>query len=81
MAPLLLPGDGVHVVRANEADLRRGDLIVVQRAGELITHRVVGRVRGRWHTKGDNLRTLDPPFAGAELLGQVVAIDRAVGTD
>ncbi len=76
MAPLLLPGDAVLVVQADEADLRRGDLIVVRRGGEPVTHRVVGRARGRWLTKGDNLRTLDPPFEGSELIGRVAAIER-----
>jgi hypothetical protein len=76
MTPLLLPGDGVLVAQAAEAELRLGDLIVVRRAGELVTHRVVGRACGRWLTKGDNLRTLDPPVVSSDLIGRVVAIER-----
>ena len=79
MAPLLLPGDGVRVAQVDEADLRRGDLIVVRCGGEPVTHRVVGRAGGHWLTKGDNLRTLDPPFEGPDLIGRVAAIERRQG--
>ncbi len=79
MAPLLQPGDGVLVGPVMEDKLRRGDLVVVRRAGEPVTHRVVGRAGGRWRTKGDNLRLLDPPFAPVDLLGRVAALERRQG--
>lgn len=76
MAPLLRPGDTVWMEPAAPSSLKRGDLVVVQRAGEWVTHRLVARSGNRWHTKGDNLRYPDPPVTGQAILGRVVAIER-----
>jgi len=61
MAPLCNLGDAVWAEPAVPASLRRGDVIVVRRAGGLVTHRLVALGDGEWYTKGDNARHLDPP--------------------
>ena len=76
MAPLLRPGDAVWAEPALPASLRRGDVIVVRRAGGLVTHRLVALGDGEWYTKGDNARHLDPPVTADAILGRVVAIER-----
>lgn len=76
MAPFLRPGDAVWAEPAVPASLRRGDVVVVRREGDLVTHRLVAVGDGQWYTKGDNVRYLDPPVTVDAILGRVVAIER-----
>ena len=76
MVPLLRPGDVVWVEPVTPSALKRGDLIVVQRQGTWVTHRLVARQGGKWQVKGDNLRHPDPPVTDEAVLGRVVAIER-----
>ena len=76
MAPLLHGGDAVWAEPVLPASLRRGDIIVVRREQELVTHRLVAVGDGKWYTKGDNARHLDPPMTADAILGRVVAIER-----
>ncbi|MFQ5596360.1 MAG: S24/S26 family peptidase [Anaerolineae bacterium] len=76
MAPLLRAGDAVWAEPALPASLRRGDVVVIQHAGGLVTHRLVAVGDGEWLTKGDNTRRLDPPVKANAILGRVVAIER-----
>jgi len=84
MAPFLRSGDFV-VVRAMDASrLRRGDLVVVQREGQWVTHRLIGTSCRGWRLRGDNLDLADPPVDEAEIAGRVVAVeqdDRLVDMD
>lgn len=77
MYPMLQADDAIWVAPASCKELRRGDLIVLRQAGGLVTHRVVHRGPEGWRTKGDNRLGLDPPFGEQEILGCVVAIERA----
>jgi len=56
--------------------LRPGDVIVVQRGGEWITHRLVMIDEHGWHTHGDNTRYADEAASAAEIVGRVIAIER-----
>ena len=78
MAPTLFSGEWVLVspLQPDANELRLGDLLVVRRAGELVTHRLVGRAGGDWLLLGDNRRSVDPPAAPAETLGRVRAVSR-----
>ena len=53
MVPFLEEGDRVEVVRAAPRDLIPGDLIVFQRAGEVIVHRFLATRHGLFLEKGD----------------------------
>jgi signal peptidase I len=76
MRPLLRAGDWVIIEAATPAALRFGDIIVVQRGKELITHRVVAQDEQGWHTHGDNTRMLDQVVRAEEIVGRVSAIER-----
>lgn len=74
MLPALWPGDVLDVRRS--AVIRPGDLVVFQRYGRLITHRVVACTSDLVTTKGDRLRYPDEPVTASEILGRVVGVER-----
>jgi hypothetical protein len=76
MLPLIRHGDALWVEYIEPADLRRGDLVLVQRDNRLITHRLVACHQGMLQTRGDNCLALDPPVLAAEILGRVSTIER-----
>jgi signal peptidase I len=76
MIPLLNIDDIVLVEQVPLRDYRRGDIIVVIRNGEFITHRLVRLTRDFWYTKGDRFHYLDEPISPDEIVGKVTAIER-----
>lgn len=80
MVPFLKPGDIVVIQRIEPERLRRGDLVVVRREHDLVTHRLVLQKAGKWVTKGDNCRSLDPAVVDQAILGKVIAIERSGAT-
>lgn len=76
MYPMLRPGDKVVVQEIQPEALRTGDLVVIRKQDEFITHRLVGRVSNSYITKGDGWRHLDPPVLEDSILGAVVIIKR-----
>jgi hypothetical protein len=80
MAPLLRSGDHVIAVRVPPDDLCRGDLVVLQRDSELVTHRLIFHEKSEgWYTKGDNRAYPDPPVQEDAILGRVVAAESGRG--
>jgi len=77
MAPLLRPGDVVWVEPVEEAALRLGDVVLVRRAADFVTHRLVERTPDGWIAKGDNLAAPDPAVSGQDILGRVYHVERA----
>ena len=76
MRPLLQVGD-VAVVQTIDPDvLQPGEVIVVQRGGEWITHRLVTIDERGWHTHGDNTRYLDETASADQIVGHVIAVER-----
>jgi signal peptidase I len=79
MQPLLRAGDRVLVAHGS-AGVRRGDVIVFQRQGGLVAHRVLrveSRPSGRvFLTKGDNSRRFDPLLSANEVVGRALAVER-----
>lgn len=70
--PLVLDGDQLQVLRADEASLRRGDIaLVVNPTGQLVAHLV--RSVGPLVTES-SVGVVDPP--SKEVLGRVVAVRR-----
>jgi hypothetical protein len=53
-----------------------GDVVVFDRHGRLVVHRVVGRTGDLLITRGDRLRYPDAPVPAAAILGCVAAIER-----
>jgi len=84
MRPLIQPGDMLVCVPligpvALEA-LRCGDIIIVRRQGDFLSHRLIRRRGEAWYTKGDRHHNLDAPAAGAQILAHAVAIERGTRT-
>ena len=79
MNPLLLGGDGLHIVPYKGRVVRRGDVIVfIPPGGETtIVHRVVSVDSRGIKTRGDNATKIDPwVLAPENILGCVVYIQR-----
>lgn len=83
MAPALLPGDVVTVVRCRQEDVRCGDVVLFHRHRRVFLHRVVevlpmGEMRLR--TRGDRLRDFDLPISRDEFLGRATAVRRGASS-
>ena len=80
MLPVLWPGDVVSVSGRDTMQTQPGEVVVFQRDGRLVAHRVVGRTtrQGRlhWITRGDSAERDDAPVSHDDLLGRVCAIER-----
>lgn len=77
MRPLLRVGDVVVVQPIDPRTLQPGEVVVVRRGGEWITHRLVTVDEHGWHTHGDNTRYVDETAREDQLVGRVIAIERA----
>ena len=77
MQPLLRTGDVVVVRPIDPRTLRPGEVVVVQRGDEWITHRLVTVDERGWHTHGDNTRYADEAARADQMVGRVIAIERA----
>lgn len=81
MRPELAPGDKVYVRAAPTDELRPGDIVVRRMDENLIAHRLIGRASSDrqtlFVTKGDNALMADTPWPEAQLVGVIVAVERA----
>ncbi len=77
MRPLLQPGDWVIAQAETGSDFWLGDVLVYRRAGEFVTHRLVGRKAGGLLLKGDALWVFDALVPPQAVLGRVVALEHA----
>jgi len=77
MHPLLLIGDAVVVETVLHSNIRTGDVLVLQRDLDYLTHRFIGKSGKKWFTKGDNNVLPDPPFSLKEIIGKVIYIQRS----
>ena len=76
MAPFLVEGDRVEVVRVAPGDPKAGDLMVFLRGSELVVHRFLAARGGLFLEKGDGqCRGNWAPWP--EALGRVVALWKA----
>jgi len=76
MVPLMDIDDIVLVEHAPLRGYRRGDIVVIFRTGEFITHRLVRLRKDQWYTKGDRFHFLDEPITPDEVVGKVIAIEQ-----
>jgi len=80
MLSSIWPGDILEVRRQNATDICPGDVVLFERDGRLLAHRVVEKVGGPERTllvtRGDGLTAPDWPVSPEELLGRVTAILR-----
>jgi signal peptidase I len=71
MFPWIRSGDLVFVRRIEFDRVRRGQVILFERAGRLIAHRVLRAASAAIVTKGDSLDRADAPVRREEFLGRV----------
>jgi signal peptidase I len=76
MRPLLRTGDVVVVQPVDLQAVQPGEVLVVQRGGEWITHRLVTVDERGWHTHGDNTSYADEVARADQIVGHVSAIER-----
>jgi hypothetical protein len=81
MGPYYESVSGIIVRAVEPGKLRIGDIVVAQRDGRWVVHRVMWKVHGRFITKGDGLGQLDRPRLNqAEVRGRVAGLVLNDGT-
>ena len=80
MLPLLHEGDDI-LVSHDLTNIRRGDILVFQKAEGLIAHRVIRIIHqpgksNLFLTKGDNCTYFDAPLSEVEILGKVNSVHK-----
>ena len=76
MLPAIRPGDILEVRARRACGIRPGSVVLFERGGRLFAHRVVGNEGGALVTRGDALADADAAIGDAELLGEVIAVER-----
>ncbi|MGE5849491.1 MAG: hypothetical protein ACM362_05140 [Candidatus Methylomirabilota bacterium] len=76
MAPLIQPGDAVHLVPLDREQIARGTLIAYRREELLVVHRLLTWGHAGVVTKGDALTSPDPLVAWEQVVAQVTALRR-----
>lgn len=76
MLPAIRPGDILEVQARRACDIHPGSVVLFERGGRLFAHRVVGNEAGALVTRGDALAHADAAIGDAELLGEVIAVER-----
>jgi len=75
MFPSMQPGDLLEI-RRSAGPIQTGDVVVFERHGRLVVHRVVGQTGDLLITRGDRVRYPDAPVPAAAILGCVTTIER-----
>lgn len=81
MKPLLNKGDRVRVRAATAEPLGCGDVVIALRNGRVVCRRLMWRSDATLWTKADALDEFDAPCSRTEVLGRVVAVERAEGKE
>jgi hypothetical protein len=80
MLPWIRAGDCLVAAPVPIENLVPGDLVLFERGGELVAHRLIRRIRieggDALVTKGDWMTTEDVPIVSGAVIGKVIAIDR-----
>jgi len=71
MRPLFAPGDTLRIRPARAADLRPGDVIIVDLGGQLLCHRLVYVAGDHFVSRGDDAPEHDPPLPLDAIIGRV----------
>jgi signal peptidase I len=74
MKPLIAAGDQIIAEITYPDRIKRGDVIVIRRNTDFLTHRAIYKNRGSWITKGDNNTLPDTPIPTDKRIGRVIAI-------
>ena len=80
MQPVMRTGEFAIAEAVATDALQIGDILVVRRKDDFLTHRAIGRSKNSWLTKGDNNSLPDPPTTTRQIIGRVSAIEKAERT-
>lgn len=74
-------GDVVEVEPVRVGQLWRGDVVVYERFGRVLAHRLIGILDSRLDdvrliVRGDNQSVSDPPVPSSAVLGRVTRVER-----
>ena len=76
MMPVVRPGDVLTVRRCGMAGLQLGHIVLYQREGKLVAHRIIHIHDDLLTTRGDSVRRDDLPIRECDIVGQVVSLVR-----
>jgi signal peptidase I len=74
MKPLMAVGDQIIAEITHPDRIKRGDVVVIRRNTDYLTHRAIHKNRGNWITKGDNNILPDILIPTDKLIGRVITI-------
>jgi len=78
MCPLIWTGDKVTI--SPQKDVNIGDVIVFNRGGRMVGHKVVRMFEKSgiqyYRTRGDSFFRLDEPITAGQILGKIIRIER-----
>src|SRR5262249_52080652 len=76
MSPTLRDGDRILVVPFGASDIpQAGDLVITNRSGTLVAHRLVARTPRGFVTRGDARQWNDTPVGREDLLARVIGVE------
>lgn len=76
MAPVLRPKDAVVVENKPGERFRRGDILLVARNDDYVTHRLIDIKPEGYILKGDNMFAPDKPVLEEQIIGKVIQVYR-----
>lgn len=76
MAPLLRKGDQIILAGTHHTQLKPGDIITIENAQSLLTHRYWHHQKQHLITRGDRPLHFDPPIPIENLIGHVITRKR-----
>ena len=80
MHPLIRIGDTVVAEMVAGNTIRYGDIIIIKRAGDFLTHRAISPLKDGWLTKGDNTAFTDQPAKFEDIIGRVKSVQKDTQT-
>jgi signal peptidase I len=71
MQPIMQIGDIIIAEVVKACVIQPGDIIIIRRMDDFLTHRVISITKDGWFTKGDNNSMMDPIAKAESLIGLV----------
>lgn len=72
MIPIIADGDVLHVESVNPHRLKLGDIVLFKRGAEFKAHRIIGKRRSLFSTRGDAGEDIDE-IRPEQIVGKVIA--------
>jgi len=76
MSPFIQLGDYIFVKHEVQDSFSPGDVLVIIRENDIVTHRLINMFAEEYICKGDNTYISDPPVKREQIFGKVIAIER-----